>query len=146
MDLIALLVVIDLLLQLVKAADLLKLKKASKRLDPEDLLLVLFLVGGGGFELSDLMHQPLVGTNRVDGWVGFGGGGSGGEGKGTTGDSAAASEAGSGARGWGRVAAEETKTLFGGKLWKGNWQEEVSLWARARAEVVRAGIEVISVA
>ena len=76
-------------------------------------------------ELSNLMHQPLVGTNWVDGWVGVDGGG---DGKGATGDSAAASETGSGARGGGRVAAKETKALPGGKLWKGNWQGEVSLW------------------
>ena len=117
----------DLLLQLVKATDLLKLKKASKRLHLEDLLLELFLVGGGRLELSDFMHQPLVGTNWVDGWVGVG---SGGDGKGATGDSAAASEAGSGARGWGRGATEETKALFGGKLGEGDWQGEVSLWHR----------------
>lgn len=65
MDLLALLAVIDLLLQLVKTTDLLKLKKASKRLGLEDLFLELFLVGVRG----------------------------GGDGKGAIGDRAAASEA-----------------------------------------------------
>lgn len=124
MNLIAFLLEINILLDFSKAMGLLELKEARERLKLELLLLEL-LLGHANVELSNFVHQPLVGRSWVDAWVGICGGG---EGKGSTGDDAAAGEPGGGAGGWGRGGAEKTQTLLGGKLGKGSWHHKVSQW------------------